>query len=119
MAMSSITINFQNATLTSTSTAIAVMNGSVGLDTTDALSMSGTIAFSSLYLTSGAINFNVASGTTFNAQVTIPLNAPSGAPTIEITNFAGTVTVTWPTSSGLQTQQIMAGDPLTLSGFVN
>lgn len=119
MAMSSITINFQNATLTSTSSSITVMDGSFALDTTSALAMFGTISFSSLYCTSGAIDFNVETGTTFNAQVTVPLSAPNGSPTIEITNFAGTVTVTWPTASGLQTQQVMSSDPLTLSGFVN
>ncbi len=119
MAMSTITINFQNATLTSTSSSITVSDGTFSLDTTSALSMSGTISFSSLYVTSGAINFNVESGTTFNAQITAPLSAPSGPPSIEITNFAGTVTVTWPTATGLQTQQIMSSDALTLSGYQN
>lgn len=119
MAMSSITINFQNATLTSMNSTISITGGSFALDPVSALTMSGTIAFRALYITSGAINFNVESGTTFNAQVTIPLSAPNAAPSIEITNFAGTVTVTWPTTTGLQTQQIMSGDPLTLSGFVN
>ncbi|PTS76782.1 hypothetical protein DBR17_14215 [Sphingomonas sp. HMWF008] len=122
MAMSTITINFQNATLTSTSSSITVSDGSFALDTTSALSMSGTISFSSLYVTSGAINFNVESGTTFNAQITAPLSAPgapSAPPSIEITNFAGTVTVTWPTATGLQTQQIMSSDALTLSGYQN
>jgi hypothetical protein len=47
------------------------------------------------------------------------VNASGGAPTIEITNFAGTVTITWPTSSGLQTQTVMSGDPITLNGFVD
>ncbi|MBB4838438.1 hypothetical protein HNP52_001489 [Sphingomonas kyeonggiensis] len=119
MAMSMITINFQNTTLTTTTSQILIQNGNFALDTTSALSMSGTISFSSLYITSGAINFNVESGTSFTASVMVPVNAPGGAPVIEITNFAGTVTVTWPTFSGLQTQTVMSGDPITLNGFAN
>jgi hypothetical protein len=38
---------------------------------------------------------------------------------LEVTNFAGTVTVTWPTSSGLQTQSVRSGDPITLNDFAN
>lgn len=119
MPMSSITINFQNATLTFVNTTITITDGNFELDTMSALSISGTIAFDSLYLTSNAINFNVETGTTFNAQVAVPVSASSGAPSIEITNFAGTVTVTWPTATGLETQVIMPDSPLTLNGFVD
>jgi hypothetical protein len=119
MAMSTITIDFQNATLTTTTSQVFISNGNFALDSTSALSMSGTISFSALYLTSGAINFNVESGMSFNASVTAPVNAPGGAPAITITNFSGIVTVTWPTSMGLQTQIVMSGDPVTLNGFAN
>jgi hypothetical protein len=119
MAMSTITINFENTSLTTTTSQILINNGNFALDTTSALTMSGTISFSALYVTSGAINFNVESGTTFNASVVTPVNAPGGAPSIEVTNFAGTVTVTWPTAQGLQTQTVMSGDPITLNGFAN
>lgn len=118
MAMSTITINFQNTTLTTTTSQILIQSGAFALDTVSAMSMSGTISFTSLYITAGAINFNVESGTSFNASVVAPISATSGtAPVLEITNFAGTVTVTWPTSSGLQTQTVMSGDPITLNGF--
>jgi hypothetical protein len=117
--MSTITINYQNATLTTTTSQILIGNGSFALDATGALSMSGTISFGALYVTSGAINFNVESGTSFTAAVVVPVDAPSGAPTIQVTNFAGTVTVTWPTSSGMQIQQVVSGDPITLNGFAN
>ena len=119
MALSTITINFQDATLTTTTSQILIGSGNFALDTTSALSMMGTINFSSLYVTSGAINVNVESGTMFTATVMVPVNAPGGAPSITVTNFAGTVTVTWPTSEGLQTQTIMSGDPITLNGFAN
>ena len=119
MALSTITIDFQNATLTTTNLQILITDGEFALDSTSALSMMGTISFSALYVIAGAINFNVESGTTFTASVVAPVSAAGGAPRIEVTNFAGMVTVTWPTSSGLQTQILMAGDPLTLDGFAN
>jgi hypothetical protein len=116
---SKITISFENATLTSTTSQILITNGVFMLDSSSALSMSGTISFSSLYVTTGAINFNVQSGTTFTASVVAPVNASNGAPTIEVTNFSGTVTVTWPTQTGLHTQMVISGDPMTLNGFTN
>lgn len=123
MALSTITIDFQDATLTSTTSSITITDGSFELDTVSALAMSGTIAFNSLSITSGAISFDVAAGTTFNAQVSAPISAPSGmpggAPRIEITNFAGTVTVSWPTAYGIETQQILSNDILSLSDFVS
>lgn len=119
MAISTIGIMFQNAALTTTSSQILVTDGSFSLDVVDALAMSGTITFSSLYVTTGAISFNVDPGTSFNAQITVPLSSSNGAPVIEVTNFAGTVLVTWPTATGLQTQTVMSGDPLTLNGFVD
>lgn len=119
MAMSTITINYQNATLTTTTSQVIITGGNFALDTTSALTMSGTINFTSLYITSGAINFNVESGTQFAATLGAPVSTSNGAsPTLEVTNFSGTVTVTWPTASGLQTQTVMSGDPITLNGFV-
>ncbi|MDF2385709.1 hypothetical protein JMG10_29860 [Nostoc ellipsosporum NOK] len=120
MAMSTITINFQNATLTTTTSQILITNGTFALDTTSSLSMAGTISFTSLYITSGAINFNVESGTSFTAAVVTPVHQTgSNSPTLEVTNFAGTVTVTWPTPNGLQTQTVMSGDPITLNNFAS
>lgn len=119
MSMSTITINFQNTNLTTTTSQISIQNGAFALDTVSGLSMTGTISFSTLYVTSGAINFNVETGTTFNATVVAPVSPAQGAaPVLEITNFSGTVTVMWPTASGPQTQTVMSGDPITLNGFV-
>jgi hypothetical protein len=119
MAMSTITINFENTTLTTSTSQVLVTGGTFALDTTSALSMSGTISFAALYITSAAINFNVSSGTSFSGQLVAPLKASGSAPSIEITNFAGTVTVTWPTAQGLQTQTVMSGDPITLNGYAS
>jgi hypothetical protein len=112
-----ITVNFQNAELTTTSSQIIIDGGGAFcLERTSALSMAGTIAFDALYVTSGAMTFNVQSGTTFNGSVVIPIES-QGFATLAVTNFAGTVTVTWPTDTGLETQTMMSGDPITLSGL--
>lgn len=117
MALATIDINFINATLTSTTSQILIGAGSFALDTVSALSVSGTVSFNSLYLTSGALTFEAPAGTSFDCSIILPLEAGAGAPTLEITNFAGTATVTWPTASGLQTQTVTPGDPITLNGF--
>lgn len=119
MAVSTITINFQNATLTTTTAQIILINGSFALDSGSALSIAGTIGFGALSINSGEIDFNVESGTPFTAAIVAPVDAPGVPPTIEVTNFAGSVTVTWPTASGLQTQALIPGDPLTLDTFAN
>ena len=116
--MNTITINFQNASLTSTMSSIIITNGSIGLSAYDALSVSGTVSFSSLYITTGAINFNVDSGTAFNASLVVPVSPNAGDPTLEITNFQGMVMVMWPTANGPQAQDLMSGDPITLTGYV-
>jgi len=38
-------------------------------------------------------------------------------PMVEVTNVPGTVTVTWPTDTGLQTQALLPGDPIGLYGL--
>lgn len=112
-----ITVNFQNAEFTTTSSQIIIGGGGAFcLARTSALSMAGTISFDALYVTSGAMYFNVQSGTTFNGSVVIPIES-QGSATLEVTNFAGIVTVTWPTDTGLETQTMMSGDPITLSGL--
>ena len=117
--MSTITINFQNAVVTMTTLQILISHGSFGLDASNDLSISGTISFSSLYITTGGINFNVDSGTSFTGSVVVPVSATGGAPVLEVANFAGAVTVTWPTANGLETEAVMSGDPITLAGFVS
>lgn len=103
MSANTVTINFNNATLTSTSSQITVTGGSFCLSANDPLSMAGTVSFSSLYVTSGAVDFNVQPGTKFTAQIVLPVATSGGTPLITVSNFSGTVTVTWPTPTGLQT----------------
>lgn len=118
--MTQITINFSNVTLSSTNSSIQLTGGAYALDVAEGLSISGTVTFSSMYVTTGAISFNVTSGTAFNAavQAKVTSNTAGTAPQIEVTNFTGTVTVTWPTQTGPQTQTLESGNPMTLSGYV-
>ena len=115
-----ITINFSDVTLSSTTSSIQLTGVSYELNVAEGLSIAGTVTFSSMYVTTGAISFNVTSGTSFNAavQAKVTSNTPGDPPMIEVTNFAGTVTVTWPTATGPQTQTLESGNPMTLSGYV-
>jgi hypothetical protein len=116
-----ITVSFQNAQLTSSTTSILLQGATYVLQTSNAISLAGTVTFSSFTLFSAAMNFNVTSGTAFNAQVTTPINVtdPSTTPSIEVTNFSGTVQVTWPTPTGSQTQALTSGEPLFLSNIAS
>ncbi len=117
--MPNITISFQNATLTSSTTSIELVGATYALQTSVAVSLSGTVTFSSFTLYAAAMNFNVASGTVFTAQVTTPISVTSSTttPSIEVTNFSGTVQVTWPTATGSQTQAATSGEALFLSNI--
>lgn len=118
--MTQITINFSNVALSSTNSAIQLTDGEFELDVAEGLSISGTLTFSSMYVTTGEISFDVTSGAAFDAAVEAKVvsDTPGTAPSIEVTNFIGTVTVTWPTSTGPETQTLESGAPLTLDGYV-
>jgi hypothetical protein len=117
--MGSINIIYQDATLTSSSSRIAIQNGSFDLTPADALSISGSVMFNSLYMTAGAMTFNVESGTVFYAAIDLPVSrsSRSGDPEVVVTNFLGSVTLTWPTASGPESQSLGSGDPITLTGY--
>ncbi|MEZ0242904.1 MAG: hypothetical protein ACAH11_05975 [Sphingomonas sp.] len=116
--MSVVTINFLNAEATDTTCAIWVTNGEVVLNYEDFLSISSSVNYNYLQATSGAVCFDVAQGVAFTAGIQVPVTATQD-PEITVTNFSGTVTVTWTTASGPETQTLMPGNPMTLSGFVS
>ncbi|MCX6936889.1 MAG: hypothetical protein NTU80_03175 [Verrucomicrobia bacterium] len=118
--MSQITIKFSNVTLSSNTSSIRLTGGAYALGVAEGLSVSGTLSFSSMYCTTDAISFNVTSGTAFNAafQAKVTSNSEGTPPSVEVINFTGTVTVTWPTYTGPQTQALESGNLMTLSGYV-
>lgn len=115
-----ITLYFNNTNLTSTTMSILVNNAVYTLESQTQMVMTGSIAFSALYMTTGMISFSVPSGTTFTGSITVVVSQTGAGspPTIEVTNFAGQVSVQWPVSSGPpQTQYLTSGEPMTLSNF--
>ncbi|HXC55139.1 MAG TPA: hypothetical protein VNU97_07585 [Rhizomicrobium sp.] len=114
-----ITIQYQNATFTTTAASIVIGNGTCVLGSNSYFSMSGTFTFSTLNVSSGLISIdNTSPGIAANGTVTIPLSAPGGAPTITANNFSGTAIVTWPTTNqGPQNEQLTPGQQITLNNF--
>ena len=88
------------------------------LSSVSALSINGTLPITSLDATRNALNLGLPPGSALNFEVTIPIeDQETEAPVVEVTNLSGTITVTWPTDTGLQTQALLAGDPITLYGL--
>lgn len=115
----SIEIQFQNATATANTVAISVMNGIFQLESNAYLTMNGTFSFDALMISTGSLSIsNWSTGDVLNGQIDIPVNSQSGMPSITVSNFSGTVTINWPTTVGPQFQQLMPGDPITLTDFV-
>ena len=117
----SIEIGYQAATFTANAMTITVGGGGVfELCNDDFLSISGTFSFGTLAISSRSISFyNSSTGGTANGAITVPVASNGGvAPTIIVTNFQGTVTISWPSEDGPQYQQMYSGDPITLTGLI-
>jgi hypothetical protein len=92
--------------------------GAWSLSSLNALSISGTFPITYLNATRDALNLGLFPGSSLNGTVSIPIeDQGTEAPMVEVTNVSGSITVTWPSDSGLQTQSLVAGDPITLSGL--
>lgn len=64
------------------------------------------------------LNLGLLPGNPLNYTITIPIeHQETAAPVAEVTNLSGTITVTWPTDTGPQTQLLLPGDPTTLYGL--
>jgi len=94
--------------------------GAWSLSPVNALSLNGTFPITSLYATRYALDLGLPPGSSLAGTISIPIeNQANGAPAVEVTNVSGTITATWPTATGPQTQLLLAGDPLPLSGLVS
>lgn len=116
-----VTVTYSTATLSSTSSNIVVGGGSIVLTANSPLELQGTIPFNGLYITETVITLdNPATGASINGTIAFELDAPGGAPTIDASNFSGTVSVNWPQTTGAPgNQPLSPGDALTLSNFQN
>jgi hypothetical protein len=82
-------------------------------------SINGTFPISYLYATRNALNLGLTPGAALNFTASIPIEAQgTEAPAVEVTNLSETITVTWPTDEGLQTQSLVAGNPIMLNGLI-
>jgi hypothetical protein len=116
-----IQVSFNNATLTSTTSNISLTTATYALQPASPIALSGTVNFSSMSIYSSTINFNVSSGSSFNASLNFPYALSSTStqiPTISVTNFSGYVTVTWPTLTGPITAELQSGLPTQLGNLI-
>jgi hypothetical protein len=114
-----VTLTFQNAKFTGSTCSISVSGGTIVLEAGPSLSLSGTIPFTNLSIASGAISIDGQPGSTVNGNIGFPVNMTGNEPTITVTNFSGTATISWPSNTGGGVQQVPPGDPVTLNGFRN
>lgn len=119
----SVVVTLTGATATTNSVKIALVENSAhyGLAAAQGVQINGTFAFNTLSITQNAVQFGVSPGASFTGAVTLNVipNAPSGAPSILVSNLdVDSATVTYPTNDGPETQMLTPGQELTLSGFV-
>jgi hypothetical protein len=111
-----ISIEYLNANFTAQSAEISVSGGTFQLTNYNFLSLQGTFAFDALSISTGMINFSVSPGTSVSGTVNLPVSGSQ--PTVVVTNFSGLAQLSWPTTTGPQTQPVAPGDPVTLVDFV-
>jgi len=118
-ALSTVTFNiYGEATTTTVQFLLSGGAAAWSLSSVTALSINGTFPLTSLYATRKALSLGLPSGSSLASTISIPIEPQeTEAPEVEVTNVSGTVTVTWPTDDGLQTQTLLAGDPIPLVGL--
>jgi hypothetical protein len=116
-ALSTVVFNVFGEVTANTVQFLISDGGAWSLSSVDALSIAGTLSITDLYATRNALNLGLLPGSSLAFTASIPIEG-QGAPVVEVTNVSGTITVTWPTDSGLETQAVVAGDPVALSGLV-
>lgn len=117
-ALSNVTFNVSGEATTNTVQFLLSGGGAWSLSSVSAFSINGTFPLNYLYATRNALNLGLTPGTALNFTASIPIeDQGTEAPAVEVTNLSGTITVTWPTDEGLQTQSLVAGNPITLNGL--
>ncbi|MDF7777505.1 hypothetical protein P1X14_19780 [Sphingomonas sp. AOB5] len=83
------------------------------------------IGIANIAITPESVTFATVTGGCFNGSLAMALQLyPSEEPTITLNNLVPgqngyPATISWPTASGLQTQILTPGNPLTLCGIVS
>jgi hypothetical protein len=118
-ALSTVVFNVFGEATANTVQFLISDGGAWGLSSVDALSIAGTLSITDLYATRNALNLGLPPGSSLAFTASIPIeDLGGGAPAVEVTNVSGTITATWPTANGVETQALVAGDPVALSGLV-
>jgi hypothetical protein len=120
-ALTTVTFNiYGEATATTVQFLLSGGGAAWSLSSVSALSINGTFPITSLYATRNALSLGVPPGSSLASTISIPIeHQESEPPVVVVTNLSGTITVTWPTEDGLQTQTLLAGDPITLNGLAS
>jgi hypothetical protein len=117
-SLSSVVFTVSGEATTSTVEFIVSGGAAWSLSSVNALSINGTLPITDLYATRTALNLGLPPNSALNFTISIPIEPQENeAPMVEVTNFSGTVTVTWPTDTGLQFQTLEPGDPIALYGL--
>jgi len=117
-ALSTVVFNIYGEA-TTTNVQFLVSGGAAwSLSSVTALSINGALSITDLYATGNALSLGFPPGSPLNCTMTIPIeHQGTEAAVVEVTNLSGTITATWPTDTGPQTQALLPGDPTTLYGL--
>jgi hypothetical protein len=119
-----ITVNFAGGTATNPGVDVVLGSCAVAPSMQNGVSVAMASALTNISVTSGQVAIATAVGAQFNGSARLTISWTQGAqPTVTLNNLkndsGSPALVTWPTSSGPQTQILSPGDPMALAGIVN
>jgi hypothetical protein len=112
---STITFQFIGTDFAALTLSITISGGAFQLTGGAYFGLNGSFPLSALVVSADAVVFRGAPGDTANGTMTVP--ATGSQPTITAEYFSGTLTVSWQSNNGPQTQPLASGVPLILTGF--
>lgn len=116
-ANSEVTFNIMSGEATTTTIGFILTGAAWSLGSGTGLSFAGTAPITDFLATRSVLTMGLPVGAPLNLELSVPIEYQGEAREVEVTNVVGSITVTWPTESGLQTQTLVAGDPITLDGL--
>lgn len=117
-ALSTVVFNIYGEATTTTVQFLVSGGAAWSLSSVNALSINGMLSITDLYATGNVLSLGLLPGSSLTCTVTIPIeHQGTDVPVVEVTNLSGTITATWPTDTGPQTQSLLPGDPTTLYGL--
>ena len=118
-----VTINFAGGSATSPGVEVVLTDCEVAPGANAGVTVAMASALTNISIASAQIVISTAVGGQFNGSVAIQISWDSGRmPSVTLNNLhndAGPAMVTWPTAIGPQTQILVSGFPMSLSGIVD